>query len=603
MVRLLAVSLTLAVVSQAFRARHKSKLQTRSKAKILTPGDRSNRKEYVHALSTTNRFCPTRCASEIVQPATAEELAEWLRENQGKPFTVKGGGHSYACQSVVQDGGVLIHTERFNEVRVFRRPDGSAYVRAGAGLTFDQLVPRLAKMNYSMPHGECLTVGLGGWALNLGNHPELKNFDNEWGYNGTGFINKIKMVNYAGSIFTVDKDGINLVERGQESWLGWHSRAVLTKAKGMGIDFFSPDLRASGAVMKVMKLYGASLAIATEFEVELIPKSEPGFFQVTYNVEDILDDKGGRGAKLMKAIVDVVANAGPDKELDCGIFYATHYFKGSQDGVVALKCTDWVSEKGDTIAKYAPPGYKALEPKKSGFAFWTLNSYGKGWVPMWHAEELENFQQNSGSEKYRDFLRAMERGDEQGPNPCDACSSELMYMLEPSVTPHVMFDNFCSGTPVNQDVCSAFVFRQKAKFMQGRENRVMYKQNLPSCVADPNWKQQTAEYGSGGWEIGTTLKWTWDSISNPKTKFWLGLGQRDDLPNGATCEAASLQEVGATCQAHGISSEDLAQAEVEKATSKCPSFKSYVDFDDQNNICSSYIYEVAAPPSMTEVSA
>merc|ERR1719382_660680 len=199
---------------------------------ILKPGDLSNRQAYLHALATTNRFCPTRCASEIVQPDNAAELAEWLRDNQDKSFVVKGGGHSYACQSVPQDGGVMIHTERMNDIKVFRRPDGSAYVRAGAGLTFDQLVPRLAKMNYSMPHGECLTVGLGGWALNLGNHPELKNFDNKWGYNGKGFINKITMVSYKGSIFTVDKDGIDLVELGKESWLGWHSRALLTKAKG-----------------------------------------------------------------------------------------------------------------------------------------------------------------------------------------------------------------------------------------------------------------------------------------------------------------------------------------------------------------------------------
>jgi len=585
--------LFLLTASDAFRHRH-TRQKTESKARILTPADGA---AYTHALSSTNRFCPTRCASEIVQPATTQELAEWIRANPDTNFTVKGGGHSYGCQSVPQDGGVLIHTERFNGQEVFKRPDGSAYVRAGAGLTFDQLIPRLAKMNYSMPHGECLTVGLGGWALNLGNHPELKNFDNKWGYDGKHFIKKITFVNYAGTIFTVDEKGMNLVELGKESMARWKYRQATTRVKGEALNLFTKDIAASGPVMKAFKIWGASLAIATEFEIELIPKSEPGFFQVTYGANDIFNDKDGRGAKLMKAIVDVVANAGPDPDLDCGIFYAGDYFQGTREGVIALKCTDWASERGDTVAKVAPPGYRKIETKKSGFAFWTLDSYGKGWVPMWHAEPLAKFQEINGAEKYRDFLRALDRGDASGPNPCDSCSSELMYMLEPSVVPNIMFDNFCSGRQSNQDACAAFVFRLKENFLD--DNReIMYKQNLPSCSADPKWKSQVAEYGSFGWELGSTLKFTWDP--KKKVQFWLSLGN-SGKNNGAVCEAAKVQPVGATCQRHGITNDDLVQAELAKVKEKCPAFRSYSDFDNQNNLCSDYIYDVASPLSVTMV--
>jgi len=269
--------------------------------------------------------------------------------------------------------------------------------------------------------------------------------------------------------------------------------------------------------------------------------------------------------------------------------------------VVALKCTDWVSDKGETVAKYAPPGYRDLEPKKSGFAFWALNGYGKGWIPSWHAEELPPFLENNGSEKYRDFLRAMEEGDEWGPNPCDACSSELMYMKMAQES--VMFDNFCVGTQANQDACSAFVFRSKGRFLQGRPDSVSSKQNLPDCKADPDWKKNLAEYGAGGgaaWAVGTALKWSWDG--DAKVKFWLGLGERDDLPNSATCEAAQVQPAGATCVQNGITAEDLSQAELAKVGQKCPAHKSYVDYDDQNNLCSSYMYDVAEVPSITDVS-
>merc|ERR1740120_620511 len=112
----------------------------------------------------------------------------------------------------------------------------------------------------------------------------------------------------------------------------------------------------------------------------------------------------------MSDIIDVVASAGSDPDLDCGIFYASDYFEGTMEGVVALKCADWVSTTGETIRRWAPAGYRALEPKKSGFAFWTIHSYGKGWVPMWHAERLDYFQQLGGHEKYRDFLRALDQG-------------------------------------------------------------------------------------------------------------------------------------------------------------------------------------------------
>lgn len=344
--------------------------------------------------------------------------------------------------------------------------------------------------------------------------------------------------------------------------------------------------------MKAFKVWGANFAIATEFEIELLPKSEPGFFQVTYAISDVLTDKDGRGAKLMKAIVDVVAKAGADPNLDCGIFYAADYFQGTQEGVVALKCTDWASETGETIKRWAPPGYQKIEPKKSGFAFWTLDSYGKGWVPMWHAELLDKFQEANGSEKYREFLRSVEHGDASGPNPCDSCSSELMYMLEPASEPHVMFDNFCTGRQSNQDACAAFVFRLKEKFLDDRP--IFYKANLPSCAADSKWKNQMGEYDSGGWELGQALKWAWDPKG--KVKFWLGLGAKN---NAGVCEAASVQPAGATCQRHGITAEDLVQAELAKVQQKCPAFKSYVDFSNQNDLCSAYMYDSASPVSVT----
>merc|ERR1719356_1334854 len=110
------------------------------------------------------------------------------------------------------------------------------------------------------------------------------------------------------------------------------------------------------------------MAIATEMEFELLPKSEPGFFQVSYNVNDVLSDNGGK--KLMQDLWDVVADAGVDPDLDCGILYSSHHFPGTFEGAVSLKCADWASRDGANVRRYAPPGYKDFKPKKSGFLTW-----------------------------------------------------------------------------------------------------------------------------------------------------------------------------------------------------------------------------------------
>merc|ERR1712238_390888 len=125
-------------------------------------------------------------------------------------------------------------------------------------------------------------------------------------------------------------------------------------------------------------------------------------------------------------------------------------------------------------------GYRQFKPKKSGFLFWSRDSYGKGWVPAWHAENVPDFRQSGGAEKYRDYLRALERGDQHGPNPCDSCSSELMFMVQRPIRKRViMFDNLCSASRHNQNECSDFVLRIKEEFLGDRE--ILYKQNLPSC--------------------------------------------------------------------------------------------------------------------------
>ena len=100
------------------------------------------------------------------------------------------------------------------------------------------------------------------------------------------------------------------MELGQTSRLEWEARALKTKTLAAtlwaGTFLANVDIVAVSSVVRIFNMYGASLAIATEFEIELIPKPEPGFFQVTYGISDLRDKAGGRGKQLMQAMCDAV---------------------------------------------------------------------------------------------------------------------------------------------------------------------------------------------------------------------------------------------------------------------------------------------------------
>jgi len=572
----------LAGISVALRQTRQISASTKV-ARVLTPADGA---EYVAALSVTNRNCPLRCAAEIVQPSSTEELAAWLTSNNGaKPFIVKGGGHSYGCQSVPADGGVLIHTARLNNAEVFKRKDGTSFLRTGPGLTFDQLIPRLNMMNYSMPHGECLTVGMGGWTLNLGNHPELGNFNNKWGYDGKAYLSKVTFVDYRGTVFYVDKDGMHLVKLSpNDSWISYQVRRKRTEAlagiMNVAGKLGGSDIVAAGNVMRIFKFYGANIAIATELEIELLPKPEPGFFQVTYAVSEILDKNGGK--ERLQAIWDAVWSAGADEDIDCGMVYFSDYFKGTKEGAIALKCVDWASPSGDTVRRIAPAGYRAFQAKASGFLIWAKDSYGKGWVPSWHGEDPEQFVEAGGVEKYRDFVIALE----SAANPCDSVGSELMYNGR-----LVMVDNFAVASQANQDACAAFSAKLKDILLGDRP--IIYKQNLPMCRANSDWKSELIEYSNGLNIVANRLKKLWDE--KRLVDFWLGIGH----DNSQACEALSVQPAGQTCLQHGITSDQMVEAEHNYAKRKCPKYDSYVDSESQNNNCVKHIYKVATPLPVT----
>ncbi|HSP40625.1 MAG TPA: FAD-binding oxidoreductase, partial [Gillisia sp.] len=100
-------------------------------------------------------LCST--TSEVV------EAVNFVREND-VTFSVKGGGHDYAGNSVC-DGGLVIDLSKMNQVEV--DPDAKTAVVQG-GATIGQLDETTQKYSLAIPTGTVSSIGIGGLTLGGG---------------------------------------------------------------------------------------------------------------------------------------------------------------------------------------------------------------------------------------------------------------------------------------------------------------------------------------------------------------------------------------------------------------------------------------------------
>ncbi len=95
-----------------------------------------------------------------------QDVAATIRfaRDQQLRISVRAGGTSPAGFSS-NDGGVLLDLSGFNAILVDSR---AMTVQVGAGVVLQQLVEKLGPTNFMTPVGECLPVGLSGFALGGG---------------------------------------------------------------------------------------------------------------------------------------------------------------------------------------------------------------------------------------------------------------------------------------------------------------------------------------------------------------------------------------------------------------------------------------------------
>lgn len=192
-----------------------------------------------------------------------------------------------------------------------------------------------------------------------------------------------------------------------------------------------------------------------------------------------------------------------------------------------------------------------------------------GWTPQFFSESISDFNLANGVKKWRKIMLTMSKPD----NPCKSC----MFELDIYGNKYISFDMMCGAEIDKQNECSDFTFEMQEKIVGNRSK--FYKQNLPSCRANPMWEQQTVEYGLA-YPIAKQLKEAWDS--QIFVDFWLGINHK---ASDQSCEATQVQPVGAICKRYGIKAKDLVKAVKRDAKSLCQKVFKYSSLMKQNRHC------------------
>jgi len=178
-----------------------SQLRSAQTGQVLAPSDPG----FEEKRKVMNAACTKRPAV-IVVPNTPLDVSNILKTatSANMEISVRSGGHSYTCTNL-KEGGIHIDMRAFNRMNLERNsvsPTG-VMLRLGPGRKWGDVLEYAPPTRYSYPHGQCRSVGVGGYLL--GGGVNWLGTYNKYGY-GAEHILSMNVVLADGSIATVDKD-------------------------------------------------------------------------------------------------------------------------------------------------------------------------------------------------------------------------------------------------------------------------------------------------------------------------------------------------------------------------------------------------------------
>ena len=539
-------------------------------ADILFPGDDG----YAEAIVTPNRFCPAHCPSVVVQPRSAVELSNWMRRSSGR-VTVKSGGHSYACQSVAADGGQLVDVSHLTEF-VFDKERQRA--RLGAGLTFKQALRQLDEVGYTMPHGECDGVGVSGYLLNGGMHPDLGNYEDY--YQKGGYVRRIEGVTAAGSLVEFDDDGIRFVEQSPTepptTTLAFQATSLFGRMDPTVTKLYQ---QWASDPLKVVTQIGGQLIIATAFVIDLVPKeAEPFHIAVVFQLGVAQTAK----SILRKALPLVGHDLNGERGLDCSGWGTGDWDEGAPL-VFILRCADWRFKDVSRVHRYvrragltADDIYETVTPRHATVPFVARDSsLGLGWTPFTFTEDFDLYRARNGDDLVADAMLGI-------PDmACRTCEIELSA-FKGNGLPSMFFDMMCFDTPGGREPCVQSVKEVRARL---RSDLVINKHNLPDCNPDLFWPFRYYGHDSLFWSpfrygLLSVLVRLWDPLQ--RFGYWRAVG---DLGGIGRCVNEGPRRVGDTCARHGLTEARLAAVERQLRIDQCPNVPNHPFLREQLRQC------------------
>ena len=281
-----------------------------------------------------NRGCHRKTSTllAVVRPRNALEVSEVVRmaRRLGIPVSVRSGGHSYTCNSI-KPGSVHLDMRSMNKIEIIENnlDDSPAeeerfLLRTGTGNTMKQLLKYTGE-DFSFVHGECHSVGVGGFFLHGGAHAGI--LTEKYGF-GNESIREIEMVTADGSFLHFREKRWRRDVRG---YMDYHREPVEVTRNGELVTG-----REWSDLWDAMRVAGSSFGVVTTLTVQLFDAHEPHVFFFVIKMSD--DDQ-----------FQLFTDAFEDDRVSLNLYndatFQISLVEGSQDRARAQEeCLQWLDD-------------------------------------------------------------------------------------------------------------------------------------------------------------------------------------------------------------------------------------------------------------------
>jgi FAD/FMN-containing dehydrogenase len=197
-----------------------------------------------------NGLCLKKFPDIVAVPQSTDDVSRIVRAARyyNMEISVRSGGHDFLCNSI-KNTGIHVDMRRMNKVKLL-----SPYMAAlGPGSNWKRVLDIIPPKYYTMIHGQCLSVGVGGYLT--GGGINVVGTTERHG-SGAQNVHKFTTVLANGDVAEVTRNNLTL----------WHAEEGYTEVIN--------DYEKASDLHVAMGMAGSSFGIVTEFHTNIWPRPE-----------------------------------------------------------------------------------------------------------------------------------------------------------------------------------------------------------------------------------------------------------------------------------------------------------------------------------------